>query len=155
LTTFLPMTPHITSNPDHVTIMVLNERKSRSLGTASANVHPLKGPNEKCWWISRVLVTSDEDRGKGWGGMMLDTLIVEITKQGGLAIIVTPGGYNADPKKQKRFYEQHDFVKTGKEPTAHWLWTRSEETARNLAVRAAGYLLRRSEEADAAQDQAV
>jgi len=149
------MTPHITSNPDHVTIMVLNEAKSRSLGTASANVHPLKATADKCWWISRVLVTSDEDRGKGWGGMMLDTLITEIVKQDGLSIIVTPGGYNADPVKQKRFYEQHDFVQTGIEPTAHWLWTRSEETARNLAVRAAGYLVRRSDEAQVAQDHAV
>jgi len=149
------MTPHITSNPDNITVMVLNEEKSQSLGTASANVHPLKAAADKCWWVSRVLVTSDEDRGKGWGGMILDTLIVEITKQGGKSIIVTPGGYGADPKKQKRFYEQHDFVQTGVEPTAHWLWTRNEETARNLAVRAAGYLVQRSDEAQAAQDQAV
>jgi hypothetical protein len=149
------MTPHITSTPEHVTIMVLNETKSRSLGTASANLHPLKAQSDKCWWVSRVLVTSDEDRGRGWGGMMLDQLIVEIVKQDGQSIIVTPGGYGADPLRQQRFYEAHDFIKTGEGVTAHWVWTRSEETARNLAVRAAGALVRRTEEAQVAQDQAV
>lgn len=135
--------------------MVLNEAKSVSLGTASANVHPLKATADKCWWVSRVLVTSEAERGQGLGGMMLDQLIVEITKQDGQSIIVTPGGYGADPIRQQRFYEAHDFIKTGEGATAHWLWTRSEETARNLAVRAAEALVRRTGEAQAAQDQAV
>jgi GNAT superfamily N-acetyltransferase len=143
---FIPLTPHIAATPENISITVPDETGRRSLGTASANVHLLKAPEDNCWWVSRVLV-SDKHRGQGWGGMMLDQLIVEITKQDGQSIIVTPGGYGADPVRQQRFYEAHDFIKTGEGATAHWLWTRSEETARNLAVRAAGAIVRRTREA--------
>lgn len=147
------MNPVITSTPENINIMLVDDGYL-SRGTASANLHPLKDHAARCWWISRVLISREENRGHGWGGMLLDTLIVEIIKQDGAAIIVTPGGYGADPKKQIAFYEAHDFFKVGEGVEAHWVWTRGEETARNLAVRAAQALVRAEARAQATLEPA-
>lgn len=113
--------PHITSTPNNIDITFIDEGFPRC--TASANTH-FSEDHENCWWVSRVLVSRDEDRGKGYGGRALDILLREIEKQGGKAVIVTPGGYGADPKKQIRFYEAHGFVKVGDtEYNQYWLWT--------------------------------
>ena len=148
------MTPMIVSTPQDISITLMGESKIRSIATASANPHPGRDPEERCWWISRVLVTDNANRGKGFGGMVLDYLLTEIVKAGGRLVIVTPGGYGADPVKQQRFYEAHDFFKVGEDFTAHWVWNPDPVAAQNLAVRAADALVRAEAEAQGAQDQA-
>jgi GNAT superfamily N-acetyltransferase len=106
----------------NITIMVMDETKTRSVATASANPHVLYPPEEHCWWISRVFV-QDPHRGQGVGSKILKTLLSEVVKQGGKSVIVTPGGYNADPDKQIRFYENHGFVKVLDDTYGpHWVW---------------------------------
>jgi L-amino acid N-acyltransferase YncA len=129
------MTLHTTSTPENINIVALNHDETSMLGTASANPHPLKSPDEKCWWISRVLVSQSSNRGRGIGGALLDRLLSEILAQGGRSVIVTPGGYNADPVRQVRFYEQHDFIRVGSGPTSHWTWNDSLTARQALAKR--------------------
>lgn len=117
--------------------MMLNANRGRSLGTASADLHPLKPTSAKCWWINRVLVTHETQRGQGLGGRLLDTLLLEIVKQQGRTVIVTPGGYGGDPDLQIRFYENHDFIKTGEGATTHWQWVAEPNPLSNLGLRLA------------------
>ena len=86
--------------------------------------------------------------------MVLDQLLAEIVKAGGRLVIVTPGGYGADPKKQIAFYEAHDFFKVGKGFEAHWAWNPDPVAAQNLLVRAAEALVRAEARATEAQEPA-
>ena len=85
---------------------------------------------------------------------MLDQLLAEIVKAGGRLVIVTPGGYGADPVKQQRFYETHDFFVVGEGFTKHWAWNPDPVAAQNLAVRAADALVRAEARALEAQEPA-
>lgn len=69
------------------------------------------------WWIARVLVRREEDRGKGLGSKCLQKLLSEIylheggpLNDVGATIIVSPGGYGADSTRQERFYRKNGFV---------------------------------------------
>jgi GNAT superfamily N-acetyltransferase len=148
------MRPRITSTPENIDITVVDDVGRRSIATASANPHFLHHPEERCWWISRVLVSDQAQRGKGYGGMVLDHLLAEIVKAGGRVVIVTPGGYGADPARQVHFYESHDFFKVGEGYAVHWAWNPDPVACQNLAVRAAEALVRRQAEVAEAQDQA-
>jgi len=133
----------IISTPENISITVTDDAGIRSIATASANPHFLHHAEERCWWISRVLVTDQAQRGKGYGGMVLDHLLAEIIKAGGRVVIVTPGGYGADPDRQIAFYEAHDFFKVGEGFEVHWAWNPDPVACQNLAVRAAGAMVRR------------
>jgi len=74
--------------------------------TSVAEANPFQ--SETIWWISRVLV-QPALRGKGLGTRLLRRLIKEIQKQGAEAIIVAPGGYNANHNKQINFYVKNGF----------------------------------------------
>jgi len=86
--------------------------------------------------------------------MVLDHLLAEIVKAGGRVVIVTPGGYGADPEKQIHFYESHDFFKVGSGYEAHWAWNPDPVVCQNLAVRAADALVRAEARAQEAQEPA-
>ncbi len=77
----------------------------RQRGTASSNKLP-----DGSWWVSRVLVQPSTMTGKGIGGKLLDLVIEEIKKQGGGTVVVCPGGYENNYKKQSNFYRKHGFV---------------------------------------------
>lgn len=130
------MEPHITSTSQSVSIFLPAQDGIRSRGVASADLY-LPRADEQCWWINRVLVTNEADRGKGIGGMLLDCLLTEAIKQGARVIIVTPGGYGSDPKKQRRFYEAHDFFKVGEGFNEHWVWNPDPVACQKLAARTA------------------
>lgn len=135
------MQPHITTTPNHVSIYLPTQDGTRSRGVASADLYHPRA-DELCWWISRVLVTDEADRGKGIGGVLLDLMLAEVVKQGGRVVIVGPGGYGADPKRQRQFYEAHDFAKVGEGSDVHWAWNADLPSCRKLAARAAEALAR-------------
>lgn len=71
------------------------------------------------WFVNRCLVNPAAARGKSLGGTVLDKMLIEIRKTDPAGVvIVTPGGYDADPAAQIRFYERHGFVET--EPDPGW-----------------------------------
>lgn len=65
------------------------------------------GPDK--WWISRVNV-KENDRGKGIGSAILKKAIEVVLSKGCAEIIVCPGGYNSDYKKQVGFYKKNGFT---------------------------------------------
>ena len=84
---------------------------------------------EYCWYVSRVIVKEDQ-RGKGIGSKLLNMLIDEIKSRPGTGpIIVTPGGYNADAKKQMNFYKKNGFVKV-KDNTGMLIYVLKKKTLR-------------------------
>lgn len=60
------------------------------------------------WWISRVNVQGVE-KGKGLGSKLLKKAMEEVFSFSPKEIIVTPGGYNADIKRQVNFYKKNGF----------------------------------------------
>jgi len=96
----------IISNEEVVEIF-LPAKNSFNTSTASAS---FMGNH---WFINRVLVNPQSDRGKGIGSKLLQVLIKEIKKQNNKKIIVTPGGYINNTKQQINFYVKNGFKKTG------------------------------------------
>jgi predicted GNAT family N-acyltransferase len=63
------------------------------------------------WWISRVLVKKEQDRGNGLGSKFLQKLLYEIyLRDPDATVIVCPGGYVSDMERQISFYKKNDFV---------------------------------------------
>lgn len=66
------------------------------------------------WYVSRVMVRENH-RGKGVGSKLLNMMIEEIKSRPDKGdIIVTPGGYDGDTKRQFDFYKKNGFVETDK-----------------------------------------
>lgn len=62
------------------------------------------------WWICRVLVKKEQDRGKGLGSKFLQKLLFEIYRRDpDAAVVVSPGGYGVNSKKQINFYKKNGF----------------------------------------------
>jgi GNAT superfamily N-acetyltransferase len=61
------------------------------------------------WWVSRVLVQPSSARGKGLGGQLLEELKKAVAEMGGTRLLVTPGGYSNEWKRQHKFYRAHGF----------------------------------------------
>ncbi len=80
------------------------------IGTQSP-YHPFvdKGP-VKAWLLNRVVVTPERFRGNGLGSKALQGLLEKLSKETSCQVlIVTPGGYNADPNEQENFYLKNGF----------------------------------------------
>lgn len=77
----------------------------RQRGTASVDKLP-----DGRWWVSRVLVQPSTMTGNGIGGKLLELVKSEVKKQGGGIMVVCPGGYAGDQKKQRNFYRKHGFT---------------------------------------------
>ncbi len=70
------------------------------------------------WWVSRVLVSSPDDRCKGLGSELLRLLRRDCSRQPGFVrMIVTPGGYGSDPVRLRSFYERAGFTS---DPESEW-----------------------------------
>jgi GNAT superfamily N-acetyltransferase len=119
------VTLHLTSTSQTVTVMLLDDSQRRSRGIASADW--MVYADEAVWYVNRVLVTHEKDRGQGIGGMLLDRLLAEVCAQQDGPVIVTPGGYGADPDRQERFYESHGFIRVEDERGKRWVWSRKKE----------------------------
>lgn len=73
------------------------------------------------WWIARCLVR-EEYRGHGLGSYMLRRVQEHLQGLDGFVkIVVEPGGYNADPARQRAFYERQGFRE--EEPDGALIWT--------------------------------
>jgi hypothetical protein len=79
---------------------------------ATADLVP--NPHAPYWLISRVLVP-EEMRGKGLGGHMLELLKWHVRLQGVYPLVVAPGGYGSDEKRQRRFYSERGFTYENKQ----------------------------------------
>jgi GNAT superfamily N-acetyltransferase len=74
------------------------------LATASSDMFDMG-----VWWVTRVRVP-DAHQGKGIGTVILGKLIEIVTaKPGFVSLSVVPGGYNADVRRQRRFYVRCGF----------------------------------------------
>lgn len=67
---------------------------------------------EGVWWISRVFV-EPSTRGKGLGTALLNYMVNELRFRDVQALLVAPGGYNANYNRQVHFYEKNGFKKMG------------------------------------------
>jgi GNAT superfamily N-acetyltransferase len=61
------------------------------------------------WYLNRAIIRDPKARGRGVGTTLLTRLLQEVAAQGCTRLIVEPGGYGADPQKQRRFYEKSGF----------------------------------------------
>ena len=55
------------------------------------------------------MFVKDHLRSQGIGSQILQMLLNEIKKQNAKKVIVTPGGYNVDEKRQFNFYIKNGF----------------------------------------------
>ena len=94
---------HCCVTPDYVSVT-----SGRSV--AEANIYPQE---LDVWWVARVLVQA-KGRGKGLGSRLLQRLVQEIKGTGAKAVIVAPGGYNANYNRQVNFYEKNGFKEVSK-----------------------------------------
>jgi GNAT superfamily N-acetyltransferase len=91
----------------HICVMHVSSG-SRFPRPSVAEAGPFLGLGDRVWWISRVLV-QPHARGKGLGSRLLARLVLAIKEAGGSAVVVAPGGYNANYNRQVRFYEVNGF----------------------------------------------
>lgn len=67
--------------------------------------------DDENWVINRAIVKPESLRGKGIGSLMLNKLKDVLVKQGCKKLIVYPGGYSGEKRKQFNFYKKNGFVK--------------------------------------------
>ena len=85
---------------------------------AVAELNIIGNPFE--WWVARVLVQKEENRGKGYGSVVLRAALDAVTAMGAKRVIVAPGGYNKEKKKQFDFYMKNGFVMVDKQGLFEW-----------------------------------
>lgn len=112
-TSFGPM--FIVGASGSLSVMLTNSDGARVRSRAAASADFMA--HENWWWIGRVLVVKDEDRGKGVGSLILQRLLKEITtsliaEAGNIVVphaVVAPGGYSDNIDGQMRFYLKNGF----------------------------------------------
>lgn len=123
-TKFGPM--FIVGAPGHISIMLTNSIGARVISRAVASADYMA--HEEWWWIGRVLVQRDKERGKGIGSLILQRLLKTATTaltSDSLNpvphVVVAPGGYSDDLEGQMRFYRRNGFEPDPREPDLlHW-----------------------------------
>ena len=93
---------NIVTAPAHVSVF---ERHEGELKSSLAEADEFEPGH---WWIARVFIQVSH-RGQGLGSKLLQTLIESCAEQGARFIEVSPGGYDADPVRQRAFYAQNGF----------------------------------------------
>lgn len=63
------------------------------------------------WYLNRAMVP-EAYRGQGVGSKLLKELFAQLDMHKAGLLIVEPGGYGADPKKQRNFYLKNGFVES-------------------------------------------
>lgn len=63
---------------------------------------------KRTWWIACAVVNPPHMRNKGIGSRLMGILIEALSKKDCSRVIVMPGGYDSDQKKQFKFYEKTD-----------------------------------------------
>lgn len=94
---------NINKTPEHCSVFFWKDDFSLK-ATASADFV------SSFWWIGRVLVDPPKARGNGVGGYILEELKRAVKEMGGTSLLVSPGGYAVDPKRQFKFYLSHGFI---------------------------------------------
>lgn len=101
------VTFHYISTEQHVCIMHVNST-AKFARPSVAEASPFESLGDRVWWISRVLV-QPHLRGKRVGSQLLERLVKELRRRDALAVVVAPGGYNANYNRQVHFYEMNGF----------------------------------------------
>ena len=101
----------------HVTV-VWQGKGVRDVGTTSADRMP-----DGSWWLCRALVQPEDNRGQGIGSILVMRLKHEVQAQGGTRLVVAPGGYNMDQKRQQAFYVRCGFHEEPEEFGPVYVWT--------------------------------
>lgn len=65
------------------------------------------------WQINRIVIYPALSRGNGVGSYLLGLLKAEVVKRHCERLLVVPGGYDADPVKQRNFYAKNGFSDKG------------------------------------------
>ena len=94
---------HINSTHTNVSAMLVTDGK--------VSIASIDNLMDGRWWVSRVNVQGTE-KGQGTGSKLLKRAIDEVLSYGPADIIVAPGGYSEDEKKQFNFYKKNNFVET-------------------------------------------
>ena len=104
----------VVATPESCSVSLVVPGGFRAAAVAEASLMPWindgdHDPTPRSWYVNRVLVTSPDSRGSGLGTQVLEALKDAVRSQGGREMIVEPGGYGADPDKQKNFYVKNGF----------------------------------------------
>jgi hypothetical protein len=100
--------------PQNVSVMWVFE--GLPIGILNAD---LMWPEIGRWWLARVNVKGDNHKGKGIGTKMVELMKEGLVKRSAAPpfgtpafkeILVAPGGYGSDEKKQWNFYVKNGFV---------------------------------------------
>lgn len=111
---------HVTSTPEYVCAIIMVEGVWRPVAVAEMSmIRPME------FFVNRVLVHRESDRGKGFGSRALQAVITEAMERTKYKarIVVTPGGYvvtDSDKRRQVRFYKRNGFVKTKERGVLEW-----------------------------------
>jgi GNAT superfamily N-acetyltransferase len=95
------------------TAILVDERGVRAKAVADLNV---LGSHLE-WWVARVLVSNADDRGKGLGSLVLQAALkaIMVSTNGMARVVVVPGGYDNNHKRQRKFYEKNGFRRVNDE----------------------------------------
>lgn len=89
--------------------------------SGALGVDELPGEPTGVWWVARCLV-KEEYRGRGLGSFLVAQVQEHFRElEGFRKMVVEPGGYNADPARQRAFYERQGFRE--EEPDGALIWT--------------------------------
>lgn len=107
---------------DNCSAMILDDIGSIAVAQMGTLENPLT------WWVSRVLVRKPENRGKGYGSLVLRAALKAVMeKTGGMGrVIVAPGGYDNDDRKFS-FYVKNGFKQVTKDGLYEWRQTRGAD----------------------------
>lgn len=93
------------------THLVYGEASASYVGS-EGELHELLGcVGGHLWYVNRCLVQPAKRRGNGVGSQLLTALKDAVSKHRlSGPLVVTPGGYDADPAKQENFYKKAGFT---------------------------------------------
>jgi len=90
---------------DHVAVIWKPSQQLKPRGVVEAS----RLWEESFWYINRALVEPEVARGQGHGTHMLQRLLETIRRSGPTRVVVDPGGYGANVRRQRRFYRKSGF----------------------------------------------
>lgn len=95
----------VVESRDHVAVLWRPGQGLRPRGVVEAS-HFLE---EGFWYVNRALVEPETARDQGHGTRMLQRLLDTIRRSGPARVVVDPGGYGSNTRRQRRFYRKAGF----------------------------------------------
>lgn len=116
-----------TSESGHAVVVTgWNDTANTNISYISGEVSATQATGVGEWYLNRAIVGPDAARGQGLGSILLQTLLKYLSEKPDFkSIIVEPGGYHNDLKRQVRFYTNNGFV-LERGYTNVYRWTKEE-----------------------------